>query len=82
MEIAWSDIEAIVPSKESGYRPFISSLVLNIEMKESVALTYPYGRRPSLRIPNVLISVSYSDIVRAISQYTPVTLIHADWYAP
>ncbi len=80
VEIAWSDTRSMVPSTASGYPGIASTLVLTIDMKESVALTYPYGRRPSVRIPGLLLCVSYSDIIDAIAQHKQVLLIGAEWY--
>ena len=82
VEIAWSDIRSISPRRESGYAGIGSNLIVTIDMKEAVALTYPYGPRPRMRIPGLLLGASYTDIVTAISQYKKVTLIGADWFRP
>jgi hypothetical protein len=81
IEIAWRDIESISPSKVSGIYPYVmSTFEIAIGMKASVALTYPYGRRPTMRVPTILLDRSPSDVVDAIAPYKQVVLISGRWY--
>lgn len=73
--IAWHEIKAVVPSKQSLYLGIGSNLRLDIDMSESAALTYPYGRRPHLFLPGLLLDRSFGELLKAVSWYKEVWLI-------